>query len=35
MTTLVIVGIGTLLAILSVFARAEAKIRELEERDCK
>ena len=32
MTTAVIIGIGTLLAVLSVFIRAEAQIRENEKR---
>ena len=35
MTTAVIIGIGTLLAVLSVFVRVEAHIREYEERERK
>jgi hypothetical protein len=35
MTTAVIITIGVLLAVLSVFVRVEARIRECEERDSK
>lgn len=35
MTTAIIIGIGTLLAVLSVFARVESRLMELEERDGK
>lgn len=35
MTTAIIIGIGTLLAVLSVFIRVEARLMELEKREGK
>ena len=35
MTTAIIIGIGTLLAVLSVFIRVEARLMEIEKRDGK